>query len=131
MLKTRSVCATTWIYRGTDYTKLTSLLNSKTHTFFSAINTTEIYSHTGSISQVVSSGRMVPINLLRPFVAKIPGYVILFGGKIFETGQPNPSVLLFNLMTFSWSILDAQIQTSAQLIIQYISLDIFKAPRKF
>ena len=75
-------------------------------------------------------GGDVPINLLRPFVVKVPGFILLFGGQIFETGQQNANVLMFNLSSMSWTILQAEMNDLQEVIMQDIKINYFKAPSK-
>ena len=71
-------------------------------------------------------GNQIPINLLSPFIVKVPGFVLLFGGRIFETQLTNYNILAFNISSFSWSILDAEIKAYPNLLMLDIQVDYFE-----
>jgi hypothetical protein len=74
----------------------------------SPIKSSEIYTPGYTYLQIVDNN--LPINLVRPSIVYEPGFVFMFGGTVFETGKENTNVLMFNLTSLSWTILDFQVK---------------------
>jgi hypothetical protein len=63
---------------------------------------------------------------MKPLIAKVGGFVLLFGGMVFETGLPNLNILAFNISSSAWSILDAEIEAHPELLMLDIKIAYFR-----
>ena len=66
------------------------------------------------------------MKLMRPLIVKTAGFVLLYGGTVFETGLPNPNIVAINISSFAWLRLDAELDAKPKLLMLDIQMDYFK-----
>jgi len=90
---------------------------------YSGLTSTEIYSLGWNSSVQVASSQ--PAILVRPSAVFIGSSVLLFGGTVFGTQNPNSNVYKFDLTTNLWSTMETALQNSFGIVSSDFKLEYF------